>query len=44
MPGSDIETIADLEGRTLAVQSTTKPEELFLTDASLPRPAGPLLL
>lgn len=36
MPGSDIETIADLEGRTLAVQSTTKPEELFLTDASLP--------
>lgn len=25
MPGSDIETIADLEGRTLAVQSTTKP-------------------
>ena len=36
MPGSDIETIADLEGRTLAVQSTTKPEELFLTDATLP--------
>ena len=36
MPGSDIETIADLEGRSLAVQSTTKPEELFLTDASLP--------
>ena len=30
MPGSDIETIADLEGRTLAVQSTTKPEEIFL--------------
>ena len=26
MPGSDIETIADLEGCTLAVQSTTKPE------------------
>lgn len=44
MPGSDIETIADLEGRTLAVQSTTKPEELFLTDASPARPAGPLLL
>ena len=39
MPGSDIETIADLEGRTLAVQSTTKPEELFLTDASPARPA-----
>ena len=36
MPGSDIETIADLEGRTLAVQTTTKPEELFLTDATLP--------
>lgn len=36
IPGSDIETIADLEGRTLAVQSTTKPEELFLTDATLP--------
>ena len=30
------ELLADLEGRTLAVQSTTKPEELFLTDASLP--------
>lgn len=36
MPGSDIETIADLEGRTLAVQTTTKPEELFLTNATLP--------
>ncbi len=36
MPGSDIETVADLEGRTLAVQTTTKPEELFLTDSTLP--------
>ena len=26
----DIETLADLAGRTLAVQATTKPEELFL--------------
>ena len=39
MPGSDIETIADLEGRTLAVQSTTKPEEIFLagTDPRIPQ-------
>ena len=36
MPGSDIETVADLAGRTLAVQTTTKPEELFLTDTTLP--------
>ena len=39
MPGSDIETIADLEGRSLAVQSTTKPEEIFLagTDPRIPQ-------
>lgn len=36
MPGSDITSIADLAGRTLAVQTTTKPEELFLTDTTLP--------
>lgn len=35
---SEIKTLADLEGRRIAVQSTTKPEELFLshTDARLP--------
>ncbi len=32
MPGSDIQSISDLAGRTLAVQTTTKPEELFLSD------------
>lgn len=37
MPGSDIQSIADLAGRTVAVQTTTKPEELFLgEDPSLP--------
>lgn len=37
MPGSDIQSITDLAGRTLAVQTTTKPEELFLTaDSGLP--------
>ena len=30
MPGSDIETLADLAGKTVAVQATTKPEVLFL--------------
>ena len=30
MPDSDIETLSDLADRTLAVQATTKPEELFL--------------
>lgn len=36
-PGSDIRSIADLAGRTLAVQTTTKPEELFLSgDPALP--------
>lgn len=30
MPDSDITTLADLEGRVLAVQATTKPEEMFL--------------
>ena len=30
MPDSDIETLSDLTDRTLAVQATTKPEELFL--------------
>ena len=36
---SDIYTLQDLAGKTLAVQSTTKPEELFLehTDSRLPR-------
>ena len=37
-PGSEIRSIADLAGRTLAVQTTTKPEELFLSgDPSLPQ-------
>ena len=30
MPDSDITTLPELAGRTLAVQATTKPEELFL--------------
>lgn len=34
MPGSDIQSINDLAGRTLAVQTTTKPEELFLDAGS----------
>ena len=36
---SDIYTLADLEGKTLVVQSTTKPEQLFEegTDPRLPR-------
>ena len=35
---SEIETLADLEGKRVAVQSTTKPEALFLshTDARIP--------
>lgn len=38
---SDIETLADLAGKRVAVQSTTKPEELFLahTDPRIPRVA-----
>lgn len=36
MPGSDIETLADLAGKTVAVQATTKPEALFL-DGGDPR-------
>lgn len=37
MPGSPIQSLADLEGCTLAVQTTTKPEQLFLSgDSSLP--------
>ena len=28
---SDIQTLSDLAGRSVAVQATTKPEELFLT-------------
>ena len=36
MPGSDIETLADLAGKTVAVQATTKPEVLFL-DGGDPR-------
>ena len=36
---SDIYTLSDLEGKTLAVQSTTKPEEIFLkrTDSRIPK-------
>ncbi len=36
---SDIETLADLKGKTLAVQSTTKPEGIFLkrTDPRIPK-------
>lgn len=30
-PDSDIHTLQDLEGKTIAVQSTTKPEEIFLS-------------
>ena len=39
--GSDIQTLADLAGKRVAVQSTTKPEELFLahTDPRIPRVA-----
>ena len=39
---SDIQTLADLAGKRVAVQSTTKPEELFLahTDPRIPRVAG----
>lgn len=35
---SDIYTLADLKGKNIAVQSTTKPEEIFLshTDARIP--------
>ena len=38
---SDIQTLADLAGKRVAVQSTTKPEELFLahTDPRTPRVA-----
>lgn len=38
---SDIQTLADLAGKRVAVQSTTKPEELFLahTDPRIPRVA-----
>ena len=38
---SDIQTLSDLAGKRLAVQSTTKPEELFLahTDPRIPRVA-----
>lgn len=38
---SDIQTLADLTGKRVAVQSTTKPEELFLahTDPRIPRVA-----
>ena len=38
---SDIQTLADLAGTRVAVQSTTKPEELFLahTDPRIPRVA-----
>lgn len=33
LPDSDIYTIADLAGKNVAVQATTKPEELFLSGA-----------
>lgn len=38
MPDSDIQTLADLSGKAVAVQATTKPESLFLdrTDARIP--------
>lgn len=38
-PDSDIYELADLAGKRVAVQSTTKPEELFLaqTDARIPK-------
>ena len=38
---SDIYTLADLAGRRVAVQTTTKPEDIFLlrTDARIPEPA-----
>ncbi len=38
-PNSDIQSLSDLEGKTIAVQSTTKPEELLLsgTDPRLPQ-------
>lgn len=36
MPDSDIETLSDLAGKTVAVQATTKPEALFL-DGGDPR-------
>ena len=38
---SDIQTLADLAGKRVAVQSTTKPEEIFLThtDPRIPRVA-----
>ena len=37
---SDIYTLADLAGRRVAVQTTTKPEDIFLlrTDARIPKP------
>ena len=39
-PDSDIKTLADLKGRRIVVQSTTKPEELFTegTDPRIPEP------
>ncbi len=38
-PGSDIYTLKDLEGKIVAVQSTTKPDEIFTagTDARIPK-------
>lgn len=36
MPNSDIQTLADLAGKTVAVQATTKPESIFL-EGSDPR-------
>ena len=38
-PGSDIYKLSDLKGKKLAVQSTTKPEEIFLrrTDERIPK-------
>lgn len=39
MPDSDIQTLADLAGKTVVVQATTKPESLFLdgNDPASPR-------
>lgn len=34
MPNSDIQTLADLTGKTVAVQATTKPESIFLSGSN----------
>ena len=40
MPDSDIQTLADLAGKTVVVQATTKPEELFLSGSDPRLPQG----